>query len=75
MGAERASHGSGTHHTCFDLERSLWGHKAGDVVSAQVVRDGKVTQVALTLGEGRVASADTTPQTGSAQAARPVVQR
>jgi serine protease Do len=59
----------------FDLERSLWDHKAGDVVSARVVRHGKVTQVALTLLEGKVASADTRPQTGSAQAARPVGQR
>ena len=57
----------------FDLERSLWGHKAGDVVAAKVVRDGKETPVSLTLSEGRVASADTTPQTGTAEATtRPV---
>ncbi len=37
----------------FDLERSLWGHKAGDAVPAKVVRDGKETQVTLTLSEGR----------------------
>ena len=43
----------------FDLERSLWDHKAGDVVPAKVVRDGKVTEVSLTLGGGRVASAET----------------
>ncbi len=60
----------------FDLERSLWGHKAGDVVAAKVVRDGKETLVSLTLSEGRVAVADTTPRTGLAEATtRPVGER
>ena len=60
----------------FDLERSLWGHKVGDVVAAKVVRDGKEKMVSLTLSEGRAAVADTTPRTGSAEiATRPVGER
>ena len=57
----------------FDLERSLWSSKAGDVVAAKVVRDGKEMQLTLTLSEGRVAAANTTPQTGTAAVAQPVV--
>ena len=59
----------------FDLERSLWGFKPGESVAARVVRDGKETQVTLTLGAGRVAAADTTPRTGGAATARPVVDQ
>jgi serine protease Do len=33
----------------FDLERSLWDHKAGDVVEATVLRGGKKTTVSITL--------------------------
>ena len=45
----------------FDLERSLWGHKAGDIVEATVLRDGKKTTVSITLtsAETRTASART----------------
>jgi serine protease Do len=43
----------------FDLERALWGHKAGDKVETTILRDGKLTQVSLSLSgaESRVASA------------------
>jgi serine protease Do len=44
----------------FDVERALWGYKAGDKVEAAILRGGKETRVALTLtrGEGtRVTSA------------------
>jgi serine protease Do len=58
----------------FDLERSLWDRKAGDVVAARVVRDGKETQVMLKLGDGRVASADTR-RTGNGDLLHPVAQR
>ncbi len=41
----------------FDLERALWGYRAGDKVEAAVLRDGKLTQVSLSLGgTTRVAS-------------------
>jgi serine protease Do len=43
----------------FDVERALWGYKAGDTVSTAVLRDGKITQVSLTLtstAPARVAS-------------------
>jgi serine protease Do len=33
----------------FDLERSLWGYKAGDKVETTIRREGQVTSVALTL--------------------------
>jgi serine protease Do len=33
----------------FDLERAMWGHKAGDRVEASVLRDGKLTKVSLPL--------------------------
>jgi serine protease Do len=44
----------------FDLERALWGYKAGDKVEAAILREGKETRVALTLtggGDSEVASA------------------
>ncbi len=44
----------------FDLERALWGYKAGDHVEAAVLRQGKETRIALTLtgsGDAEVASA------------------
>jgi serine protease Do len=43
----------------FDLERALWGYKAGDKVEAAILREGKETHVALTLtgGDAEVASA------------------
>jgi serine protease Do len=44
----------------FDLERALWGYKAGDKVEAAVLRGGKETHIALTLtgsGDSEVASA------------------
>jgi serine protease Do len=34
----------------FDLERSLFGHKAGDQVEAAIIRQGKQTRISLTLG-------------------------
>jgi serine protease Do len=33
----------------FDVERALWGYKAGDKVEAAVLRGGKLTTVSLTL--------------------------
>src|SRR5205085_5920300 len=33
----------------FDLERALWGYKAGDKIEAAVLRGGKETHIALTL--------------------------
>jgi S1-C subfamily serine protease len=33
----------------FDLERALWGYKAGDKVEAAVLRGGKEARVTLTL--------------------------
>jgi len=36
----------------FDLERSLWSYKAGDKVETTIVREGRVTSVALTLAQG-----------------------
>jgi serine protease Do len=33
----------------FDVERALWGYKAGDTVETAVLRDGKPTRVSLTL--------------------------
>ncbi len=33
----------------FDVERAFWGYKAGDEVSAVVVRDGKPTTIKITL--------------------------
>jgi serine protease Do len=36
----------------FDLERALWGYKAGDKIEAAILRAGKETHVALTLTEG-----------------------
>ena len=46
----------------FDLERSLWGRKAGDSVPATVLRDGKPTAVAIMLvaAETRTATATAT---------------
>jgi serine protease Do len=44
----------------FDLERALWGYKAGDKVEAAILRAGKEAHVALTLtdgGDSAVASA------------------
>jgi serine protease Do len=34
----------------FDLERAFWGYKAGDEVSATVLRGGKISRVSLSLG-------------------------
>ena len=42
----------------FDVERALWGYKAGDKVQTAVLRDGKLTTVVLTLS-----SAETTQPT------------
>jgi serine protease Do len=36
----------------FDVERALWSYKAGDKVEATIVRSGKETTIALTLGSG-----------------------
>jgi serine protease Do len=36
----------------FDVERALWGFKAGDKLQALVLRDGKETTVSLTLAKG-----------------------
>jgi serine protease Do len=33
----------------FDVERALWGYKAGDKVAAAILRGGKMTTVQLTL--------------------------
>jgi serine protease Do len=33
----------------FDLERALWGYKAGDKIEAAIIREGKQTQVSMTL--------------------------
>jgi serine protease Do len=41
----------------FDVERALWDCKAGEQVRTTVVRDGKETTVALTLGGGQPAAA------------------
>jgi serine protease Do len=43
----------------FDLERSLWGHKAGDVVEATVLRGGKKTTVSITLSSPATRTAST----------------
>ncbi len=42
----------------FDVERALWGYKAGEKVEAAVLRDGKLTRVTLPLAgtETRVSS-------------------
>jgi serine protease Do len=42
----------------FDVERALWGYKAGEKVEAAVLRDGKETRVTLPLAgtESRVTS-------------------
>jgi serine protease Do len=32
---------------CFDVERALWGYKAGDRIETTVVRDGKAMTVAM----------------------------
>jgi serine protease Do len=34
----------------FDVERALWDRKAGDRVEATILRGGRETTVALTLG-------------------------
>jgi serine protease Do len=34
---------------CFDVERAFWGLHDGDTIEADVVRDGKVVTVAMTL--------------------------
>jgi serine protease Do len=36
----------------FDLERALWSYKSGDKLDATVLRNGKETTVAMTLGKG-----------------------
>jgi serine protease Do len=36
----------------FDVERALWGFKAGDKLQASVLRDGKETTMSLTLVKG-----------------------
>jgi serine protease Do len=41
----------------FDVERSLWGLRAGDTVDASVMRDGQPMRIALTLGRS-VSAAD-----------------
>ena len=43
----------------FDLERSLWGHKAGDIVEATVLRAGKKTTVSITLTSAETRTAST----------------
>jgi len=43
--------GSVSVHNRFDVERALWGYKAGDKVETAVLRDGKLTSVSLTLSE------------------------
>jgi serine protease Do len=43
----------------FDLERSIWGHKAGDVVEATVMRGGKKTTVSITLSSPATRTAST----------------
>jgi S1-C subfamily serine protease len=40
---------------CFDVERALWDHKAGDKVQATVLRDGKVTTVLIPLAKAEPA--------------------
>jgi serine protease Do len=43
----------------FDLERALWGYKAGDKVDTAILRDGKLTHVSLALsgaGASRIAA-------------------
>jgi serine protease Do len=45
----------------FDVERALWGYKAGDTIEAAISRDGKLTRLSLPLTgpATRVASAST----------------
>ena len=38
----------------FDVERALWSYKPGDAVEATVVRNGKETQVEITLSRSGV---------------------
>jgi hypothetical protein len=46
----------------FDVERALWGYKAGEKVDLAVLRDGKEMTVALTLNRGSQADAGNVPQ-------------
>ena len=39
----------------FDVERAFWGYKAGDKITAVVVRDGKETTLAITLAGAETA--------------------
>jgi serine protease Do len=36
----------------FDVERAFWSYKAGEKIEARVLRQGRETLVALTLGDG-----------------------
>jgi serine protease Do len=57
----------GTHDVAnnFDLERALWGKKAGDVVQLKVMRADRETTASLTLSApgGAVVADNTTPAT------------
>jgi serine protease Do len=51
--------GSVNVRNAFDLERAVWGHKAGEQLKVSVIRDGKVVPVIMKLaasGETRTAS-------------------
>jgi serine protease Do len=50
---------------CFDVERALWGYKAGDKVDAAILRGGKLTRVKLTLS-----GAETSRATAKAERSR-----
>ncbi len=43
--------GSVAVRNAFDVERAVWGHKAGERVAVKVLRDGKETDVQMTLAE------------------------
>jgi serine protease Do len=44
----------------FDLERALWGYKAGDKVEVSVLRDGKPVKTSLTLSDTTEVVSNTT---------------
>jgi serine protease Do len=46
----------------FDVERALWGFRAGDKVELAVLRQGQELTVALTLGQGLRADAGSSSQ-------------
>ena len=46
----------------FDLERALWGHKAGETVEMDVFREGREVKLSLTLNSGSYSDAGSSGQ-------------